>query len=63
MPKSIEATLTIFDDGTFELKDKGEAEIPVVNETPDHYRHSVQMHGNKLPNLSIAHAGILVAPI
>jgi hypothetical protein len=49
MPKTIEATLTIFDDGTFELKDNGGAEIPVVNETPDRYRHGVKMHGNKLP--------------
>lgn len=45
----IEATLTIYDDGTFELMDSRGAEIPVVNETSDRYRHSVKMHGNKLP--------------
>jgi len=45
----VEATLTIFDDGTFELRDAEKNEIPVVNETPDRYRHSAQMHGNKLP--------------
>lgn len=49
MSKAIEATLTIFDDGTFELKDARGAEIPVVNETPDRYRHGVRMYGNKLP--------------
>jgi hypothetical protein len=45
----IEATLTIFDDGTFELKDDKGLEIPVVNEVSNRYKDSAKIHGHSLP--------------
>jgi len=45
----VEATLTIFDDGTFELKDDKGSEIPVHNRVSDPVRNSVSMRRDNSP--------------